>query len=204
MNSDSTRPVTVRGVGGTQAALWQSDESSWSFGPIEDRVVGQAPRPAPSLPNAANTPGVSTVSPEKIAAPKTPSVVLRRKSFGKRALQALSHWEGVVEELDGNTFRCRLVPLKDGQSDPSTVEFTEFSYEDLANESDRELVQPGAILYWTIGRARNSAGTVTNVSLVRFRRLASPGAFQLRRARLEAQDLLREPGDGDRPDSSGN
>jgi hypothetical protein len=120
--------------------------------------------------------------------------VIPSRDFGRRSLQPLSNWEGVVEQVTGDTFLCRLVQIVEGRPNPATVEFTEFSLDDLANESDWNLVQPGAVLYWTIARARNPAGTVTNESLVRFRRLPLPTRAQLERAQHEAEDLLRALG----------
>jgi hypothetical protein len=105
-----------------------------------------------------------------------------------------------VEEVNGTSFRCRLVPLESGQPNLARIEFTEFSLDDIANDDDRILVEPGAVFYWTIGRSQNSAGTRTNVSLVRFRRLPVPGSYQRRLARREAAKLLRDFGEIDRSD----
>jgi hypothetical protein len=99
-------------------------------------------------------------------------------------------WEGVVEEVNGEGFRARLRPFEQGHAEASRVEYADFDYDDLADESDRALVAEGAIFYWTVGKSRNMAGTVFNTSLVRFRRLPSATSAQKREAAREAAALL--------------
>jgi hypothetical protein len=203
MTNDSTRPMGIEGTDGPFVPPWQPHQISWSFGATEQRVVGW-PRSSPPLsrlPNSENRDGPSTLGPQKITPPKPSSAVIRPRDFGKRSLQPLSHWEGVVEQVWHDRFRGRLVPLTTGHRDRGRVEFTEFSLDDLANESDRDLVQPGAIFYWTIAKGKNVAGTLTNISLVRFRRVPPLSRQKQERARIEAEELLLSLGDSDRSDS---
>jgi hypothetical protein len=74
------------------------------------------------------------------------------------------------------------------------VEYADFPYADLADESDHDLVTVGALFYWTVGRMRNVTGTYMNTSLVRFRRLPPPTLRQRREAHREATDLLADLG----------
>jgi hypothetical protein len=100
------------------------------------------------------------------------------------------HWEGVVEGVDGDEFRARLTPFRRGTANSAQVEYTEFTFDDLANPDDRSLVMEGARFYWTLGRATNPAGTLTNVSLVRFRRLPPASSLRRKLAEAEAEALL--------------
>jgi hypothetical protein len=205
MTDGDTRPAKIEGGDGVPLVPWQLDEGSWSFGPTEQRVVGwsQSFHITTALPDSKNTVTTSTAGPQEIEAPKEdPGLLLRRRNFGKRGLEPLYHWEGVVEEVRGPKFRARLVPLQDGRPNAGEAEYTEFLLEDLANESDRHLVVPGAIFYWTIARSKNAAGTMANVSLVRFRRIPPPSWGQQRRAQVEAVELLRQLGGDDRPNDS--
>ena len=188
----STRPVEIEGGENPPAAAWQLDEMTSSFGPTASRIVGSSPLLPDdhTFPHSQNRNGPSTIGPQKITTPRQEPTILRRRDFGRRALRALSNWEGVVEEVREGTFSGRLIPLSNGAADPGRTEFTEFSFDDLANESDRDLVQPGAVFYWTIGKSRNGAGTLTNVSLVRFRRIPTPTLQRQQRARREAEELL--------------
>jgi hypothetical protein len=192
MTDPSTRPINVEGTLDAFPASWQVDEISWPFGQ-QRRIVGWSDEllAEVELPDSRNRSGPTTTGPQEITAPKRKPAVINAPDFGRRGLAALSHWEGVVEDIEGDTFRCRLVPLTSVPPDAADFELTEFSVEDLANDDDRDLVKPGAVFYWTIGRARNQAGTVTNVSLVRFRRLPVPTRSQHERAEREAEELLR-------------
>jgi hypothetical protein len=200
MTEPSTRPEQIDSLSGKLTPPWQREDPAWSFGPIEPRIVWPERTPNEVIQQQSNRVGDSTVNPQKITGPEDQPRHLRGTYFGKRSLEPLSHWEGVVEAVKGDIFQARLVPLVEGRPDPGRVEFTDFSTDDLADESDRSLVVPNAVFYWTIGRARNSAGTVTNVSLVRFRRLPPPTRYLLERAEREAKELLNTLGGDDESD----
>lgn len=192
MSLDSTTP-TDNGVETNQRAdPWQPPERLWSFTSINGRVIGALdptvlhPHPQP----AANKNGPTTVSPQEITSPMAPGIRVKTTDFGKRRFLVLSEWQGVVEEVNDSTFLGRLAPVEDGSLNLSRVEFTEFSFDDIADDSDRPLVEPGAVFYWTLGSSQNVAGTRTNVSLVRFRRIPPPSPYQRRRARREAEAIL--------------
>lgn len=127
-------------------------------------------------------------------------VALRRLTFGKRGFAPVYQWEGMVEEVSGDGFRARLVPFENRYADASRVEYADFSYDDLADESDRALVKAGAIFYWTVGKSRNRAGTYTNTSLVRFRRLPPPTTYAIRKSSREAEEILADLGAPNQPD----
>jgi hypothetical protein len=194
MKRQSTQPIEVEGTNNGNRP-WQHNELTWSFGPARERIVGW-PDESQIIPTLANQDSMSTEGPQQIRPPKKQAILLEGHSYGQRSLQALFEWEGVVESVDRTGFHCRLVPLKHGSADRSTVELTDFSFDDLATESDRSLVVAGAIFYWTVGRSRNAAGTVTNLSLVRFRRLPAPTKTQMVQAEREAEELLRVLGNG--------
>lgn len=203
MTNRSTRPVEIEG--GASVQTWQSKGSMWSFGPTEDRLV------APGLitgerdiPNAHNNNAASTNGPQEITNSREAHVKISRRDFGWRNLFAFAQWEGVVEEVnEAGVFNARLLSLNGGSGGAAQPEFTDFSIDDLANDDDKELVQIGAVFYWTVGRARNAAGTVTNVSLVRFRRLPPPGPLSQRKFQNAARDLMESLGTSDEPDAAG-
>lgn len=201
MSDSSTQPADIQGMDGRRVGLWQQESAIWSFGPEAARVVGALEyRSAQALPSQ-NTIDTSTKGPQAITAPAPPSLIRRPSGkFGKRAFQALFHWEGVVEEVKADRFIARLVPLNDASG--ARVEFTDFRLDELADPDDRELVEPGAVFYWTIGRLTNEAGTTFRVSLVRFRRIPAPGPYQQREAALKAEKILQQFGGTDRPDST--
>lgn len=135
----------------------------------------------------------STVGLQEVPQAEQPHVV-RARSFGKRAFRAVGYWEGVVEEISGTELLVRLVPVVDGRPQPDDVNVTVFSVDEL--EADGGLVQPGTMLYWTLGREANDAGSVKNASLLRIRRTAPPSEYQHLRAEQEAEAILRALGGG--------
>jgi hypothetical protein len=148
------------------------------------------PPPAADSP-AANRNGMPTSGAQKIEVPDRRPKRTPAKTFGRRGLLPLYQWEGVVEEVSDSGFTARLVPIEDGSPVREKAEFTDFAFEDLSDPSDVDLVSPGAVFYWTVGRGKNEAGTISNTSLVRLRRLPLPGIYQHMRARAEAEELMR-------------
>lgn len=190
MKERSTQPTEIEGVDGA-VLLWQPNQIRWSFSPQEKLVSwpDASQNIARHLPSANQDPS-STTGPQKITPPERKSVAIDGGVYGKRGFQVVHQWEGVVESVGNNNFQCRITPVVNGSGDGSKVELTDFSFEDLSNESDESLVVPGAVFYWTIGRSRNAAGTVTNLSLVRFRRLPAPTTNQNSEADEKAAALV--------------
>jgi hypothetical protein len=111
--------------------------------------------------------------------------------LGLRAWEVFSHWEGVVEDLTNDGFRARLAPQLNGRLDEAKVQFTDFDFDELSHPSDRDLLQVGAVVYWTIGREVNPAGTRRHTSAVRVRRLPAPTKARLAAAKREADEIRR-------------
>ncbi|MBN1875906.1 MAG: hypothetical protein JXA33_16910 [Anaerolineae bacterium] len=93
-------------------------------------------------------------------------------------------WEGYVLEVGKETFLARLVPLIGEDADLEA----EIYLEEIDRE-DRELVTPGAVFYWSIGYLKKPSGTY-RTSLIRFRRLPSLSAKELKAARIQAQQFI--------------
>ena len=121
-----------------------------------------------------------------------PPANFRAPNFGRRGMKPIASWEGVVEEVSADSFKARLTEVVNGAAINGGFEVSEFLFEDLAIESDVKLVAPGAVFYWTLGRAKNEAGTVANSSMIRFRRLPLPSKLAAIRVDAEAKLLLEE------------
>ncbi len=190
MTDHSTHPMQVKDG---NPVMWQYSGIEWPFGPTRGALLpleGEPKRVDESI-ATANSDDIKTVGTQRIMPADSPAVVIESRKYGRRGLQALGDWEGVVERVAGAKFHCRLAPLRFGVSDRSQIELTEFSLDDLDFDSDRGLVVPGAVLYWTVGRARNAAGTVSNTSLVRLRRLPALSSAQKVAAELEAEEMFQ-------------
>jgi hypothetical protein len=198
---EETRAIPLERPNGHNGAWsWRSQTGdAWSFGSRARLFALLKPR-APADPDgvrsaAANTGQSPTVSPRRAVDVSDLKPVAPVQPFlGKRGFMPVYQWEGVVEEVNGSGFRARLQPFEDGRADHWRVEYADFAYDDLADESDRDLVQEGAVFYWTVGRSRNAAGTYTNTSLVRFRRLPPSTPYETREASREAEALLSDLG----------
>jgi hypothetical protein len=102
----------------------------------------------------------------------------------------LQSWECVVLEVSEDSFSARLVD--DLGEHPN--EEVELSKEELS-EFDLDLLERGAIFYWTIGyRQRLPNGARERVSRIRFRRLPAWSKAELAAARERAETLSRELG----------
>lgn len=202
MVDSSTTPVELAGVAsGGNARNRQADETLgvWSFAFREQVFSPRVPQasfdPVVDRSAAANTNGPVTASPRRPVDAREQPVSTAQPRLGKRGFVPTYQWEGVVEALTSDGFRARLRPLESGIQSRTKVEYADFDLDDLADSSDVELVAEDAIFYWTVGRSRNSAGTYTNTSLVRFRRVPVGGRASDARTQAAADALLKDLGE---------
>jgi hypothetical protein len=196
--NESTLKIDIEPNGHNGDEPGSSETDAWWFGARERIVAPRNPRPLadPVSERSANRVDSPTVGPPTtMDVSDLKPVARQRPYFGKRGFAPVYQWEGVVEEVNGEGFRARLRPFEKGQADASRIEYADFEYDDLADDSDHDLVTEGAVFYWTVGKSRNPAGTYTNTSLVRFRRLPPPTAHQIREAGREAAALIADLGD---------
>jgi len=90
----------------------------------------------------------------------------------------LQQFVGTVLDVGEETFSARLQDRTD-QSRGS--EIAEFDLEEVS-DFDRDLVQGGAVFYWSIGYRISPSGQRTRVSRIRFRRLPAWSRSDLRDA----------------------
>lgn len=106
------------------------------------------------------------------------------KTTSTGTLKILGSWEGSVLQKHGDMFVARLVDTKGKHSD----EEAEFSIEEVP-KSDRDLIDAGAVFYWTIGFWDSISGLRSRVSQIRFRRLPVWSPLELERAKANASRL---------------
>ena len=111
---------------------------------------------------------------------------LRRSSEAAGTSSSSERWEGVVLEVADGTFRARLVDLDRHAPD----EDAEIYWSEVSDE-DKDLVEPGAVFYWSIGYYTDRMGQRVRRSLIRFRRLPTWTERELEDARLEAEKTAR-------------
>lgn len=116
-------------------------------------------------------------------------MVLRPHQAPRNTFEARQLWEGIVEEVRPRTSEL-VVTLRALSDHTSPPERGVLSLEEVP-DSDRGLVAPGAIFYWSIGYERTVSGQKRSVSEVRFRRLPSWTKSELRQIRGEAEEMAR-------------
>lgn len=107
----------------------------------------------------------------------------------RERFKALQRWEGTVLRIDRAeaSFVARLTDLTQ-QAPP---EEGEFDLQDVP-ESDRELIRPGSLFYWSIGYLDRPGGQRARSSAVRFRRLPRWREDDLAQARDRAAATAEE------------
>ncbi|WDN87374.1 hypothetical protein BuS5_00342 [Desulfosarcina sp. BuS5] len=117
--------------------------------------------------------------------PESPIVWYPFKSQRATLFTAFIKWRGVVLKIYKDCFLCRLVD-QDGNSPDEEAEIllSEISYEDL------QLIDIGAVFYWSIGYQTNPSGSRIRSSIIRFRRLPVWRFGELSEAQKKAEKTL--------------
>jgi hypothetical protein len=105
----------------------------------------------------------------------------------REKLIALQSWEGTVLHVEDDSFVARLIDANGDHLD----EEVSLAKEELC-DFDLELLESGAIFYWTIGYRYQLGGARERVSRIRFRRLPAWTKRQLDEARERAEALERD------------
>jgi len=113
-----------------------------------------------------------------------------RRKLEKETLIAMQKWDGVVLDVRETSFVARLVDVSGNHPD----EEIELEKDELS-PFDLELLEPGAIFYWTIGyRQLLPMGERVRESRIRFQRLPAWSASEIAAARERADAAARELG----------
>ncbi|MEA3359623.1 MAG: hypothetical protein U9R17_09510 [Thermodesulfobacteriota bacterium] len=117
--------------------------------------------------------------------PESPIVWYPFKYQRTTQFTSLIKWRGVVLEIHKDCFLCRLVD-QDGNSPDEEAEIllSEISDEDF------QLIDIGAVFYWSIGYQINPSGSRTRSSIIRFRRLPVWRSEELSEAQKKAEKTL--------------
>lgn len=142
-------------------------------------------------------------APSKTVADRVAPPVIRKRAKPREHVVIHQRWEGYVEAVTGSGFGALLISLAEGSRDD---ERTEIDFDEVS-AFDRPLIVPGAVFYWSLGYRVRPSGQREGLSVIRFRRLPTWTADELRvaaRAAGEAMDLFgwssvqRQQGDEDR------
>ena len=161
------------------AQVGESTSFIFEYGPREPLGASQEPtydtaKPPgnldPGLPNGAFLPPPVIVSIGK----------------GSPALQAHQVFEGTITRVSQGHFSAIL---RDKTNPRNADESVEFENSEVSPE-DGELLSPGSVFYWIIGKERTIGGQVKNVSIVQFRRVPPWTASVIAKAAQRAQEFV--------------
>ena len=107
----------------------------------------------------------------------------------QRSFEPDVSWEGVVLDVSGDSFNARLVDM----NNPSQYEEAEILNTAVSDQDDIELIKPGAIFFWSIGR-RIEGRRSEQVSWIQFRRLPVWTKSEILQSKQEATELYRKLG----------
>ena len=96
------------------------------------------------------------------------------------------HWECTVVNVGDDSFTATLRSLRDPSDSEKEAEIPI----EAVTPDDLELLQPGAIFYWTIGYDISPSGTRRRSSELRFRRLPAWTKKDIERVRNRASELF--------------
>lgn len=166
-----------------QDALWSSTGLA-SDGPLDRTgirwVAGSVlPAPAHDEPQPAR-PFDFPLAKRRVIEP----AVWRQTEPTRDKFVPLQRWEGVVLEVEGEHFSARLTNLTaDGPLEEAQLQLIDVADEDL------DLVQRGAVFYWSIGYMNSSSGQRSRVSTLRFRRLPVWSREEIEAGKLRAATI---------------
>ena len=114
-----------------------------------------------------------------------PSFVFRAPRLGsaKEHFNAFQKWVGVILSVDRDVFTARLTPVV-GEGSDQEAEI----YLNEVVEEDHNLIQPGAVFYWSIGYLDRPSGRL-RASVIRFQRLPAFTDEDIEAARAKASEL---------------
>ena len=109
-----------------------------------------------------------------------------RDSSREASFRPLQTWEGTVLEVREDAMIVRLIDLTaEGPDEEAEIPLARVPRTEL------DLVEEGAVFYWSIGLHERSEGQRTRASRIRFRRSPVWTAADLEEGRRWAEDMLR-------------
>jgi len=126
--------------------------------------------------------------PDQVTALTVPRAMIRVPTPRPRqsVFTPLQQWEGtVIHVTRDNEFLART---RDLTTPTFPEEQVTFSLDDVP-DADLDLVDIGAVFYWTIGYQKDEFGTVMRGSRIRFRRLPAWSRADIERVKQAAKDF---------------
>lgn len=180
-------PNAARSVGASSPLLGETEEN-FEFAPLmralhESYTVGTEPG---ALAEKETEPNANVLRAKAIAQSSRIAAFMRFHDPATVPFQTVQAWEGVVEEIVGDSISVRLAD----KTVPSLSEsFAEISLSEI-DEEDRHLLRPGAVFYWVVGYEQRPSGRMTT-GFIRFRRSPAWTQRKIKDVEKKANDLFR-------------
>jgi hypothetical protein len=123
-----------------------------------------------------------------------PLIRFARERAPIRRFEILQQWEGIVTELSHETFWADLIDLTNAKTAHETIEIP---YVEIPL-SDRELLLPGCVFYWSIGYETSPGGQIRRVSEIRTKRNPVWTEATLQKTRTAAKELYERLSQNDK------
>lgn len=171
-------------IGKSLSGRFSLDSGLWD----EDLpVISEPVRPVPSWSQErTGNPTFDTSASGREERRQVAPIVKLRPSARPGQFQALQQWEAVVLDVTADSVWVELNDLTNKQS---LVEEAELLLAEVP-ENDRKLLEPGSVLYWSIGLETASGGQIQKVSRIRAKRSASWSAHQILKIDRKAAALF--------------
>jgi len=102
----------------------------------------------------------------------------------EEVFNCLQKWEGFVLSITGNTFLARLYDI----SNKGFEEEAEIPLEEISDD-DKELLEEGAVFYWSLGYLKKKNGQKIRQSIIKFRRLPTWHTSEIQSAQKNASRI---------------
>lgn len=139
--------------------------------------------------SAVGAPSSRAAGTEDVDPNPAPAVVARlataqRLTSAPTRFDLRQQWEGTVAAVEGDSFTVTLQDL----TDPRVPEESAELFIEDVGESDRALIEPGAVFYWSVGYEDTPRGRERK-SIIRFRRLPGWSKQELSAVRAKTAEL---------------
>lgn len=152
---------------------------------VEDGILPSPPQEETREQQSANTSVISTEQSQHTKMEVGRLIRIPRNASSPRRFDILQQWEGVVDETTDDSVWAEILDLTD-RSRPS--EIVEIPFNEFA-VSDRPLLKPGAVFYWSIGYETSPGGTIWRKSELRVRRTATWSKHAIDSLQAKAKQL---------------
>lgn len=160
---------------------------------FEDGILPAPPRNELKKGPWENEGPATTDQQQETAKEVGPLIRIPRDMPPRRKFDLLQQWEGVVSEVSDDAVWAEILDLTNPSNAAEVVEipFAEFAV------SDRPLLQPGSVFYWSIGYETSPGGTIRRISETRVRRTAVWSSRTVASLKARACEIYSQFGNGD-------